>query len=152
MKGNMGWVPQKVTKFNFCQIGIDTKLGSGSPNPSRILGGASRPPPKSFFFITFDRVWISKWNFAGVYQIWIDIFTKNFVIIGDVIDPWWRHRPLKMPTKGPPLTFFLVNIFCSNFVCRLPIRYNFGAWGQFFATCHVRVFYRPAPNYPFCPN
>ena len=31
----------------------------------------------------------------------------------------------------PPPTFFLVNIFCSNFVCRLPIRYNFGAWGHF---------------------
>ena len=31
MKDNRGWVPQKVTKFNFCQIGIDTKLGGGSP-------------------------------------------------------------------------------------------------------------------------
>ena len=32
MKDNRGWVPQKVSKFNFCQIGIDTKLGGGSPN------------------------------------------------------------------------------------------------------------------------
>ena len=32
MKDNRGWLPQKVTKFNFFQIGIDTKLGGGSPN------------------------------------------------------------------------------------------------------------------------
>ena len=120
-------------------------------NPSHILGGAGVGPSPSFFPIIFDRVWISKWNFASVYKIWIDIFTKNFVIIGDVIDPWWRHRFLKMPPKGPPSNSFSCQYFCSSFACRLPIRCNFGVWGQFFAACHVRVFYRPAPK-PFLPK
>ena len=29
---NRGWVPQNVTKFLICQVGINTKLGGGSPN------------------------------------------------------------------------------------------------------------------------
>ena len=32
MQDNRGWVPQNVTKFLICQVGIDTELGGGSPN------------------------------------------------------------------------------------------------------------------------
>ena len=80
------------------------------------LGGrAYRPPPERFFPITFEGLWIFSWNFASVYQIWIDTFWQNFVITDDVIMSLWRHQIWHFQKWDPPSNFFSPQYFSFKF-------------------------------------
>ena len=115
-------------------------------------GGASRPPPKRNFLITFDRLNQSKWNFASVYQIWIGIFWKNFGIIDDVIATWWRHHLLKMPKIGPPSNFFSLSHFLLKFCEATPLDIYFWGVGSIFCHLSVSCILQTGLKLPFLPK
>ena len=114
-------------------------------------GEAYRPPPlERKFLITFDRLKIFPWNLDSVPKLWIDTFWQNLVIRDDVIATWWRHQ-ISTPAKiGPPSNFFSLSYFWLKFCVPTPFDIRFWGWGSFFATCCIRVFYRPARSSLFC--